>query len=143
MHLAFIVLFVIDQITKVVYSSRDFFVLGFRFHPVKNYALPFGFDYGTMANFILLFVVYIVAGWFVTRIKNDSLMIMAGKSLFLSGAASNLADRLIYGYVRDYIDLNLGFVFNLADVFIILGLAIIMLVPARLDKEVEKNSGSI
>lgn len=41
--------------------------------------------------------------------------------LLLGGAVSNLIDRLRFGYVIDYIDLKGLPVFNLADLFIVLG----------------------
>jgi len=53
--------------------------------------------------------------------------------LILSGAISNLVDRLIYGCIIDFIDLNFLFtnfkgwpLFNLADLLIVLGLIIII-----------------
>jgi signal peptidase II len=36
-------------------------------------------------------------------------------SLILAGAAGNLLDRLIFGYVRDFLDFRIWPVFNLAD----------------------------
>lgn len=41
--------------------------------------------------------------------------------LTLSGAISNVVDRLIYGCVIDFIDIKVWPIFNLADAFIILG----------------------
>jgi lipoprotein signal peptidase len=131
MQLFFIIFILIDQITKAI-ASRDFFILGLHMYPVKNSALPFGFNFGGPVNFIILLVVYVVAGWFVLRAgENKNFWMGFGKALFLAGAASNLADRIIYGYVRDFIDLNLGFVFNLADIFIVVGLGVILLVPNK------------
>ncbi|MDP4001391.1 MAG: signal peptidase II [bacterium] len=43
-----------------------------------------------------------------------------------AGAVSNLGDRLVLGYVRDFVDLGLGFTFNLADIFIVIGLILIL-----------------
>ncbi len=48
--------------------------------------------------------------------------------MILAGAVSNLLDRLTLGYVRDFIDLNLGFTFNVADIFIVLGLLALFLI---------------
>jgi signal peptidase II len=41
-------------------------------------------------------------------------------------ALSNIFDRVYLGYVRDFWDLRLGFTFNLADAFIILGLIFLL-----------------
>lgn len=42
-------------------------------------------------------------------------------SLFLAGITSNLIDRLFFGCVIDFIDLKFWPIFNLADVFIVVG----------------------
>ena len=50
-------------------------------------------------------------------------------TLIISGGASNLIDRIARGYVVDYVELNYilpGIVFNLADVFIVLGVILLI-----------------
>lgn len=47
-------------------------------------------------------------------------------SLILAGAISNMIDRLIYGCVIDFIDLKFWPIFNLADIFIVLGAAFLL-----------------
>lgn len=47
-------------------------------------------------------------------------------ALILSGAISNLIDKLAFGCVIDFIDLKFWPVFNLADVFIAAGTAILL-----------------
>ncbi len=42
--------------------------------------------------------------------------------LMLAGAAGNLVDRLVLGHVTDFIDILPWFIFNVADVSILLGL---------------------
>ena len=42
--------------------------------------------------------------------------------LMLAGAAGNFVDRLVLGYVTDFIDIVPWFIFNVADVSILLGL---------------------
>ena len=44
----------------------------------------------------------------------------------LSGAVSNIFDRLQYGCVIDFIDLRIWPVFNLADIYITIGMVIIL-----------------
>jgi len=45
----------------------------------------------------------------------------------LSGAVSNLADRLIRGCVIDFIDLKFWPVFNLADIYITIGVVMLII----------------
>lgn len=139
MHRLFIVFVLIDQITKMLLASRDFFILGLHLHPMKNFGLPFGLDFGGVWNFILLCVVYAVALWYIKHLPSKSIWMYAGKSMFLAGAASNLIDRIFFGYVRDFIDISLGFVFNVADLFIVVGLVIILLLPPDKTRTVENS----
>jgi signal peptidase II len=138
MHFPFIVLILLDQITKTVFTGRDFFLLGLHVNSVRNYGLPFGLDLGMQANFFVLFFAYAAVAWLVVKAPLEGRGAYWGKSLFLAGAASNLADRIIYGYVRDFIDASLGFVFNFADVFIVVGLIIVLLSGAPKKTLVEK-----
>ncbi|MEK7598152.1 MAG: signal peptidase II, partial [Patescibacteria group bacterium] len=50
-----------------------------------------------------------------------------GLTFILSGALSNVIDRLYFGCVIDFIDLKFWPVFNLADVFITTGVILILL----------------
>lgn len=138
MHFLFVILVLIDQITKTVFADRDFLLFGLNLHPVRNYGLPFGIDLGSPENFIVLLCSYVVLGWLILKSHTPGRIAHLGKSLFLAGAASNLIDRLVYGYVRDFIDLSLGFVFNFADVFIVLGLALFLLAGSTKTPVVEK-----
>lgn len=51
--------------------------------------------------------------------------------LILSGAVSNLIDRLFQGCVIDFIDLKFLPVFNLADIYITLGAIILLLISMK------------
>jgi signal peptidase II len=63
------------------------------------------------------------------RDKSDVLLV--GYGLIIFGGLSNLFDRLVYGYVVDMIPLLSFSVFNLADVMIIGGCALILLKVLR------------
>ena len=47
--------------------------------------------------------------------------------LILSGAVSNIIDRVHYGCVTDFIDLRIWPVFNLADIYITMGVGILII----------------
>ncbi len=51
--------------------------------------------------------------------------------LLIGGAMGNLADRVRDGAVTDFVDLSFWATFNLADVAIVAGVALLVLVPER------------
>ena len=74
---------------------------------------------------IISFVVY-----YIYKNKPKSKLEKFGYSMILGGAIGNFIDRLVYGYVIDFIDVNiLGYdypIFNLADSFILIGVVVLM-----------------
>ncbi|MBI2607219.1 MAG: signal peptidase II [Candidatus Doudnabacteria bacterium] len=111
-------LILLDQITKAYFVSRDFFV--------RNYGLPFGLDFGLVWNIAVVLAGLFFFVWYYikTQPRDDKILVLAFALVF-AGAISNLLDRLFLGFVRDFADLGLGFVFNLADIFIAIGLILI------------------
>ena len=59
----------------------------------------------------------------------------SGLALMLGGSAGNLFDRLFRHYVIDYLDFKVWPVFNLADIMINLGVALIILAILAQKKE--------
>ncbi|MHC1728448.1 MAG: signal peptidase II [Syntrophobacteraceae bacterium] len=59
------------------------------------------------------------------------LILLVGLSCFCGGSLSNLFDRIVHGSVVDFIKVNWGglrpYIFNLADVAIVVGLIFILL----------------
>lgn len=126
MHKKIFVLILLDQITKLIFWSRDFYFGPLHIHPVKNFGLGFSLNFGLLTNLVIiaLALLFFVYYYFAHRQG----LSWAGKLAFvliLAGAVSNIADRLYLGYVRDFLDIGLGFTFNLADAMIILGLIMI------------------
>lgn len=74
---------------------------------------------------IIVLLIYILKNFNnLSKILNISLLLVLG------GGIGNLIDRIFRGYVIDYIDVNnlLKFpVFNIADIFVVVGIAIIII----------------
>ncbi len=74
---------------------------------------------------VVLFIVY----WGLFKVKDKFTSLSLG--LILGGALGNLYDRLLYGKVIDFIDFhykNFHYpTFNLADVFVFLGVSLLIL----------------
>ena len=89
---------------------------------VKNKGIAFGL----FPNFAWEVVIFLLLAVFLV----DFLKKRRGYlplTLILAGGLSNLFDRLYFGYIRDFIDLKIWPVFNLADVAICLGVGMILI----------------
>ena len=140
-YLLFLILVVIDQLTKQIFVSS--FDLGQSM--VVNSYLSWTYLHNTGAAFSILadggpiqkayllsvsvFVSVVVIIWIQkTPIYYGQKLL--GQFSLLSGAGGNLIDRAQYGYVVDFIDMHInGFywpVFNLADSFIFIGVILLL-----------------
>ncbi len=85
--------------------------------------------------------------WMYVSAKPFRAVKAAALGLVLAGALGNLYDRLFYGHVRDFIDFYLiGWpVFNLADVFICVGVAVFaaMLLRGGTETRAEASSDTV
>ncbi len=81
----------------------------------------------------------VIFGW-LRKLKSSERLIAVALCLILGGALGNLVDRLIYGYVIDFIDVVFGswhfWTFNIADSAISIGATLLVLdafgvVPSR------------
>jgi signal peptidase II len=122
----------IDQATKYFAYRGKFGGFLNLLRPVfSKLLLPnYNFAFGIPLPHVFAYVIYaIVIGaltlWYVQlRQKNNWQEI--GCYLVIAGAVSNLIDRFTLGYVRDFISAFWGNVFNFADIWIILGVLMII-----------------
>ncbi|MBD3270522.1 signal peptidase II [Candidatus Peregrinibacteria bacterium] len=104
---------------------------------VKNFGIAFGLPFGgvwlILTNIVLLLALIIYFSYKLNLNKPLTQIIIG---LLIAGALGNLIDRLIYGYVVDYISIGWWPVFNLADAFITLS---VFLIIVFYDKMKETN----
>lgn len=117
----FIFLVAADQLFK-------FLALKF-FHSVFNRGIAFGL--GENVPILLIIIAYSILVLWILRNKSG-----LGEILLLAGGAGNILDRLIFGNIVDWIRLG-NLWFNLADVYIAIGVGCIML---EMIKEKRKKS---
>jgi signal peptidase II len=98
---------------------------------VGNTGIAFSFFAGSGFALTLVTLVVtaaVIAFWLTTR--DGGRLATLGFALILGGALGNLIDRLRLGYVIDFLWLHLGdrtlFVFNLADVALTIGPALLL-----------------
>lgn len=84
----------------------------------KNKFIAFSLDTIINPLFFIVPILILLLVYFFYTLKNQHLHEVAGLIFIIAGAVSNLYDRLLYGYVIDYVDLNYFTVFNLADMMI-------------------------
>tara|TARA_B100000029_G_scaffold55451_1_gene50288 strand:- start:2772 stop:3242 length:471 start_codon:yes stop_codon:yes gene_type:complete len=146
--------FFLDRITKIYLinlqaggTDIDFYIFPFlNFYLVWNTGIGFGIAamesnifYHIITTIILL--INFVLIFFLFKAKGIYVYLFA---LIVGGSLGNLFDRIYYYAVPDFIDFHLGnfhwFIFNVADIFITLG--IIGLMSVELLKK-EKNSKDV
>lgn len=106
-------------------------VLNFRYG--ENRGVNFGLldgdsDWLRWALIVFSLVVVGVVFYWVRRWHSGSRAMQFCAGLLIGGALGNVVDRLLYGYVLDFLNMsccgiNNPFVFNIADVFIFVGVA--------------------
>ena len=125
----------------------DFYINSFlNLYLVWNTGIGFGLV-SMEANIyyhILTFIIAIVNGiliFLLVKIKDITAFLFA---IILGGSLGNLFDRIYYYAVPDFIDLHLGnyhwFIFNVADIFITVGIIGLILTELLKKEKVSKNA---
>ncbi|MBI2499144.1 signal peptidase II [Candidatus Woesearchaeota archaeon] len=106
-------LILIDQISKFLLESS------------KNYGAAFGILQGWKLLFVIVgfFVIGFIL-YYKDKIKGYGYY---GLILLFSGTIGNLVDRIVFGYVKDFIDLGFWPSFNLADSFNTVGVILLII----------------
>lgn len=143
--LIFIVIFIIDQVVKYGFANFSWDVQG----PIMS--LQLAYNYGvafSMFAFLDEYLKYIqllialIATVYLLRNKDVFADYYIALALLYAGGLSNILDRFTYGAVVDYFYWHYGFefaIFNLADVIINLGVAIIIFIQIKKAREEKKQ----
>ena len=126
--------FIADRVTKILApripedgQALIPGVLGLRY--AENRGIAFSLLSGMPWVLGLVSLVIIAAVFFFLRGKKLRAMTLAGLMMMLGGAAGNMLDRFIHGFVPDMIEvLFVQFaVFNVADMFLCIGCGLVIL----------------
>jgi len=139
--------FVSDRVSKVIIikhqlNSNSLFVNDYlNLELVWNTGISFGI-FSQNANIyyhsttLLIFFVIVFLSYLINKANFLDKIFL---SLILGGALGNLYDRLLYFAVPDFIDLHINdyhwFTFNIADIFITIGIILIIVKDLILDKK--------
>ena len=134
-------IFGLDRITKnfvisqsKINLSNDLFLSNYlNISLMWNEGIAFGlfaFDESFFYNFITILIIIVIIIVFFMILKNEGYK-KYSLILILGGALGNLYDRILFSAVPDFIDFHIGdfhwFVFNVADIFISIGVIIMIL----------------
>ena len=101
-----------------------------------TYAHNTGVAWGMLAGHLWLFIIVALISAvlmiiFFKRTREEEILTRFGLVLTFAGMIGNLTDRIVLGYVRDFIDViifNYNFpIFNIADVAVVIGVALIII----------------
>ena len=122
-----------DQVTKHVVTSTlaldesEHVVGPLSIHHVQNSGIAFGFF--SSATAVVTVVTFAAVVWmlvFFARSGARHPVLPAALGLLIGGSVSNLVDRIRLHHVTDFIDVKWWPAFNLADSFIVVGVAILL-----------------
>ena len=123
-----------DQLTKFVVASAltidsGISIVGpLSIHHVRNSGIAFGL-FSSRTSAVILLTTFAVGAMvvFFARSAQRHPFLPVALGLVLGGSLSNLVDRIRLGYVTDFIDFRWWPAFNLADSFIVVGVALLFL----------------
>ena len=146
-------LFFIDRLSKMYLinlqstgTDIDFYIFPFlNFYLVWNTGIGFGLAamesniyYHILTSIIAIVNIGLI--FFLIKSKGVYAYLIA---LIIGGSLGNLFDRIYYYAVPDFIDLHIGnyhwFIFNVADIFITVGIIGLILVELLRKEKISKN----
>ena len=148
-----IFIFFLDRVSKIyivnlaeLNNSVDIYLSSFlNLYLIWNKGIAFGllsFEENLIYNLItlLISIINIVIVFLIIKIEDIRAFFLI---LILGGSLGNLFDRVYYASVPDFIDFHIGnfhwFIFNVADIFITLGIICLILAEIFLNKKVENE----
>lgn len=109
-----------------------------------NTGVAFGFATGGDPTLLIAVATAVVTVVLVIIVRSASSLHRAALGMILGGGIGNVADRLRFGGVRDFVDLHWGGLhwptFNLADAFITVGVVIVLIASDPSDRKSEPRS---
>ena len=148
-----LVLFLIDRVSKIYVLNLaelnnvvDIYLTSYlNLYLIWNKGVAFGliaFDDQSIYNVITFIILLIIVFLIIMTIKSKDIK-QYFYMIIIGGALGNFFDRIYYSAVPDFIDLHLGnfhwFVFNIADIFITIGVICLITVEMISDKNTDNE----
>ena len=142
-----------DQLSKIFIinyfqtnNSIIYLTSFLNFELIWNEGIAFGllsFENSKIYNFIsiIILLVVLIILFLIYKTKNLTVYFY---SMIVGGALGNLLDRVRYSSVPDFIDFHIGefhwFIFNIADIFISIGVICLIMVEIFGQKELKNEN---
>lgn len=113
---------------------------------VHNYGIAWSMLNGH--RYLIIFITIIIIVYLVNHLHKNNNMLKYETITYLmiiAGSLGNLYDRVIYGYVIDFLDFKIfGYnypIFNIADIYIVIGIIILIIGIWRDNNDRNKSRG--
>ena len=130
------IVFALDQATKFLvvqniplsesWSISPIFARLFKFTYITNTGAAFGM-FPQLGNIFTVVAIIVIIGivFFHHFLPIGSIWVRLSIGLQLGGAMGNLVDRVLRGFVVDFVDIGFWPIFNIADISIVVGVTIL------------------
>ena len=149
-----IFIFLIDRVSKLLiinspetYEQYGISVTSFlNFYLIWNEGIAFGlfsFDEKLYYNLLTIFIILVTAViiWLMFKSKGFEKFSFI---MIIGGSFGNIFDRIFYSAVPDFIDININnfhwFIFNVADIFITLGIICLISIEIFSKKKIKDEN---
>ena len=148
------IIFFFDRLTKLYLinlqasgTDIDFYIFPFlNFYLIWNTGIGFGLasmETNIYYHILTTIIVFVNLGLIYFLLKSKGIYVYLLATI-IGGSLGNLFDRIYYYAVPDFIDLHLGdyhwFIFNIADIFITVGIIGLILIELLKKEKVSKNA---
>ena len=147
------IIFFFDRLTKLYLinlqasgTDIDFYIFPFlNFYLIWNTGIGFGLasmETNIYYHILTTIIVFVNLGLIYFLLKSKGIYVYLLATI-IGGSLGNLFDRIYYYAVPDFIDLHLGnyhwFIFNVADIFITVGIIGLILVELLKKEKISEN----
>ena len=149
-----LIIFFFDRLTKLYLvnlqasgTDIDFYIFPFlNFYLIWNTGIGFGLvsmEANIYYHILTTIIVFVNLGLIYFLLKSKGIYVYLLATI-IGGSLGNLFDRIYYYAVPDFIDLHLGdyhwFIFNVADIFITVGIIGLILTELLRKEKISKNA---
>ena len=128
-------------------TDIDFYILPFlNFYLIWNTGIGFGLasmEANIYYHILTAIIAFVNLGLIYFLLKSKGIYVYLLATI-IGGSLGNLFDRIYYYAVPDFIDLHLGnyhwFIFNVADIFITVGIIGLILIELLRKEKISKNA---